>query len=222
MQAKWGSIKTKASLKAQELKEEGKVRSSSKLPQSPKELPHQATSDLNLREANLYSTKIIRRYPNRKLYDTQKSRYVTLDDIAKMVRTKKRIVILDNQTRSDITALTLTQIIFEAEKKVNEHAPLSILSEIIRNGNGSMSSYLAKLDVFNPAEQAPVQEYVYDLINKKGPHSYGKNRQTHLNKGQMNAHFKKEDKEGNKVLIPGYKKSSHLIPPTLPGRKHQI
>lgn len=61
--------------------------------------------------------KIIKRYQNRKLYDTQQSCYVTLDDIAKMIRANEEVMVIDNKSKNDITAATLTQIIFEAEKK---------------------------------------------------------------------------------------------------------
>jgi polyhydroxyalkanoate synthesis repressor PhaR len=90
-------------------------------------------------------TKIIKRYQNRKLYDTQQSCYVTLDDIAKMIRTNEEVMVIDNKTKNDITSATLTQIIFEAEKKASTYAPLFTLREIIQNANGSISSYLAKL-----------------------------------------------------------------------------
>jgi polyhydroxyalkanoate synthesis repressor PhaR len=97
-------------------------------------------------------TKIIKRYQNRKLYDTQQSCYVTLDDIAKMIRVNEDVMVIDNKTKNDITAATLTQIIFEAEKKASQYAPLFTLREIIQTGNGSISSYLAKLGAF-PKDQ---------------------------------------------------------------------
>jgi polyhydroxyalkanoate synthesis repressor PhaR len=101
-------------------------------------------------------TKIIKRYQNRKLYDTQQSCYVTLDDIAKMIRSSEDVMVIDNKTKNDITAATLTQIIFEAEKKASQYAPLFTLREIIQNGNGSISSYLAKLGAF-PQDYAEKQ-----------------------------------------------------------------
>lgn len=92
--------------------------------------------------------KIIKRYQNRKLYDTQQSCYVTLDDIAKMIRVNEEVMVIDNKSKNDITAATLTQIIFEAEKRASQYAPLFTLREIIQNANGSISSYLAKLGAF--------------------------------------------------------------------------
>ena len=116
--------------------------------------------------------KIIKRYQNRKLYDTQQSCYVTLDDIAKMIRASEEVTVIDNKTKRDITASTLAQIIFEAEKKAADYAPLYVLRDIIQNGNGSMSAYLAKLEVFAPEEKiTPVKEIVKDFL-EKGPRSY--------------------------------------------------
>lgn len=105
-------------------------------------------------------TKIIKRYQNRKLYDTQQSCYVTLDDIAKMIRTNEDVMVIDNKTKNDITAATLTQIIFEAEKKASQYAPLFTLREIIQNANGSISSYLAKLGAF-PKDYAKTEPAQY-------------------------------------------------------------
>lgn len=112
-------------------------------------------------------TKIIKRYQNRKLYDTQQSCYVTLDDIAKMIRTSEDVMVIDNKTKNDITAATLTQIIFEAEKKASTYAPLFTLREIIQNANGSISSYLAKLGAF-PKDYAKTVEAVSAVpLNEK-------------------------------------------------------
>ena len=97
---------------------------------------------------NKPKAKIIKRYQNRKLYDTQQSCYVTLDDIAKMIRADEEVTVIDNRSKNDITAATLTQIIFEAEKRAAQYSPLTTLRDIIQNGNSSISSYLAKLGVF--------------------------------------------------------------------------
>lgn len=103
---------------------------------------------LSVKPTTTAKVKIIKRYQNRKLYDTQQSCYVTLDDIAKMIRSNEEVMVIDNKTKNDITGATLTQIIFESEKKASQYAPLFTLREIIQHGNGSISSYLAKLGAF--------------------------------------------------------------------------
>ncbi|MCY4513244.1 MAG: polyhydroxyalkanoate synthesis regulator DNA-binding domain-containing protein [Bdellovibrionales bacterium] len=92
--------------------------------------------------------KIIKRYGNRKLYDTEQSSYVVLNDIAKMIRNKEEVQVIDNETKNDITLATLTQIIFGAEKKSRVSAPAEVLKTIICEGDGSFSSFLSKMGLF--------------------------------------------------------------------------
>jgi polyhydroxyalkanoate synthesis repressor PhaR len=83
-------------------------------------------------------TRVVKRYANRKLYDTQRSRYVTLEQIAEMIRGGEDVKIVDNNSKEDLTAITLTQIIFEEEKK-QSFLPLSALRNIIQSGASNVS-----------------------------------------------------------------------------------
>jgi polyhydroxyalkanoate synthesis repressor PhaR len=87
--------------------------------------------------------KIIKRYTNRKLYDTVESRYVTLDEIAEMVKQGVEVKIIDNRTKEDLTSVTLAQIVFEEEKKKNQ-MPLAVLREIIRRPGDALSGFIQK------------------------------------------------------------------------------
>ena len=75
--------------------------------------------------------RIIKRYSNRKLYDTKDSRYVTLLQIAEMVRSGEEVQIIDNNTKDDLTEITLAQIIYEEQKAHARSVPLQTLKEII-------------------------------------------------------------------------------------------
>src|ERR1700751_5439388 len=79
-------------------------------------------------------TRIIKRYANRKLYDTDQSRYVTLDQISEMIRNGDDVKIVDNKTKEDLTTVTLAQIIFEEEKKQRSFLPLGAMRNIIQSG----------------------------------------------------------------------------------------
>ena len=59
----------------------------------------------------------IKRYPNRKLYDTAAGQYVTLDGLAGLIQAGNEIEVIDNKTGEDMTAVILTQVIYEQEKK---------------------------------------------------------------------------------------------------------
>jgi polyhydroxyalkanoate synthesis repressor PhaR len=78
--------------------------------------------------------RVIKRYANRKLYDTQRSRYVTLDQIAEMIRSGEDVKIVDNNSKEDLTTITLAQIIFEEEKKQKSFLPLNAMRNIIQSG----------------------------------------------------------------------------------------
>lgn len=68
--------------------------------------------------------RVIKRYANRKLYDTKSSQYVTLDQIAQMIRAGEEVRVLDNSSKDDLTSVTLAQIIFEEEKRQKSFIPL--------------------------------------------------------------------------------------------------
>ena len=86
--------------------------------------------------------RVIKRYANRKLYDTQRSRYVTLDQIAEMIRAGEDVKIVDNNSKEDLTAITLAQIIFEEEKKAS-FLPLAALRNIIQTSGQSIQQTFA-------------------------------------------------------------------------------
>jgi polyhydroxyalkanoate synthesis repressor PhaR len=75
--------------------------------------------------------RVIKRYSNRKLYDTKDSRYVTLLQIAEMVRSGEEVQIIDNNTKDDLTEITLAQIIYEEQKSHSRNVPLQTLKELI-------------------------------------------------------------------------------------------
>ena len=94
-------------------------------------------------QAERKEPKVIKRYTNRKLYDTVESRYVTLDEIAQMIKGGAEVKIIDNRSKEDLTSVTLAQIIFEEEKKRSQ-MPLGVLREIIRNGGEAVAGFYAE------------------------------------------------------------------------------
>ena len=80
-------------------------------------------------------SRIIKRYENRKLYDTEDRQYVSFDDIAALVRQGVDVQVVDNTTGDDITTQTLTQVIFEEGKKGRNPLSKDMLHDMIRFGN---------------------------------------------------------------------------------------
>ena len=101
---------------------------------------------------------VIKKYANRRLYNTAKSSYVTLDDLAKMVRAGQDFAVYDAKTGEDITRSVLTQIIFEEEAKGQSMLPTNFLRQLISlYGDvlqGAVPSYLeASMDAFSQNQE---------------------------------------------------------------------
>jgi polyhydroxyalkanoate synthesis repressor PhaR len=90
------------------------------------------------------TVKVIKRYQNRKLYDTHQSCYVTLDEISDMIMRAEEVLVIDNRSKKDITSATLTQIIFEKQKRSKAAIPVETLRDIIQVGGGTFSGFLVK------------------------------------------------------------------------------
>lgn len=88
--------------------------------------------------------RLIKRYGSRKLYDTQESRYVSLDDVATWVREGQEIKVLDNATQEDATVATLTQVISEEGRKGDAFLPSDLLHNLIRVGGQAVTSRVRK------------------------------------------------------------------------------
>lgn len=82
--------------------------------------------------------RIIKRYDNRKLYDTEASSYVSQKDIAAMVRRGETVRVIDNTTGEDLTAQTLTQIILEEGKESGTLLPTDTLHGLLRRGGQAL------------------------------------------------------------------------------------
>ena len=84
--------------------------------------------------------RVVKRYANRKLYDTTTSRYVALDDIAGLIRSGEEVEVTDNETGADLTAVTLAQIILEEERRHKDMRSLPLLRELVRYGGEAIST----------------------------------------------------------------------------------
>lgn len=82
----------------------------------------------------------IKRYPNRKLYNTEAKQYITLDGVAALIQSGAEVKIVDHATGEDLTAVTLTQIIFEQEKKRAGFLPRAVLTGLVQSGGQTLTS----------------------------------------------------------------------------------
>lgn len=106
--------------------------------------------------------RLIKRYESRKLYDTEESRYVSLEDIAAWVREGQDVRVVDNATAADVTSQTLTQIIVEEGRRGHEPLPSELLHELVRLGERTVSTGIEQV-------QHQVGRLVEASIDRIGP-----------------------------------------------------
>ena len=90
--------------------------------------------------------RLIKRYGNRKLYDTRESRYITLEEIARLVRGGSDVKVIDNESGDDLTTITFAQIILEEEKRRSSLLSLGLLRELIQHGEETLAQVRSRVD----------------------------------------------------------------------------
>lgn len=91
--------------------------------------------------------RLIKRYENRKLYDTEASAYVSLSDIAELVRDGETVQVVDQSTGQDLTAQTLTQIILVEGKEGHEPISADVLHQLLRRSGAALDAGFDQLRV---------------------------------------------------------------------------
>ncbi len=106
--------------------------------------------------------RLIKRYESRKLYDTEESRYVSLEEIAAWVREGQDVRVVDNATDADVTSQTLTQIILEEGRKGTALLPSELLHELVRMGERAVETGRERV-------QQGVDRLVQASVDRLGP-----------------------------------------------------
>jgi polyhydroxyalkanoate synthesis repressor PhaR len=88
--------------------------------------------------------RIIKRYSNRKLYDTEDKRYITLEQIQQLVQDGQDIKVVENQTGEDLTTVTLSQILLEQEKRKEGKLPKSFFVDLVSRSSSTVVDFMKK------------------------------------------------------------------------------
>ncbi len=112
--------------------------------------------------------RVIKKYPNRRLYDTVESRYITLADIRKLVTDKVEFVVVDKKTQEDITRSILLQVIAEQEHEGDPLMSQDFLSQVIRAYGGTMQGlvgdYLEQSLKLFTAQQSQLRDRLRSMV----------------------------------------------------------
>ena len=117
--------------------------------------------------------RLIKRYESRKLYDTEESRYVSLDEIANWVRSGQEVKVIDNASSEDVTAQTLTQIILEEGRNGISRIPTDVLRDLVRFGERALTSGVEHV-------QESMDKVVRASIDRLGPVRQAREEMTRL------------------------------------------
>jgi polyhydroxyalkanoate synthesis repressor PhaR len=117
---------------------------------------------------------VIKKYANRRLYNTGTSTYVTLEDLAEMVKAGEDFVVYDAKSSEDITRSVLTQIIFEQESKGQNLLPITFLRQLIRFYGDSIQNLIPTYLDFSIESLVREQEkFRSQMTNAFGPGAFG-------------------------------------------------
>jgi len=112
--------------------------------------------------------RIIKKYPNRRLYDTEESRYITLADVRRLVTDKVNFVVIDKKSGQDITRTILLQVISEQEQTGEPIMSRDFLSHVIRSYGGAMQGlvggYLEQSLKLFMSQQQQLRDRVRDMV----------------------------------------------------------
>lgn len=86
---------------------------------------------------------IVKKYSNRRLYDTESSQYITLDELAEKIRRGSDVTVLDAKSNEDLTQATLTQIILES-RRAARLLPIPLLLQLIRMGDDALAEFFGR------------------------------------------------------------------------------
>jgi polyhydroxyalkanoate synthesis repressor PhaR len=124
---------------------------------------------------------VIKKYANRRLYNTQSSSYITLDDLARMTRNGVDFVVLDAKSGNDITHSILTQIIMEEESSGEQMLPVSFLRQLIAMYGNSMQAMMPQYLEASMANFRANQEKLQDAWKGSlGPEAFAKMAETNM------------------------------------------
>lgn len=87
---------------------------------------------------------LIKKYPNRRLYNTETSKYITIHDVSELIKAGNRVEVRDVTSDEDVTALVLTQIVMNKAKKNQELLPVSLLHLVIQFGENLLHDFFEK------------------------------------------------------------------------------
>lgn len=109
--------------------------------------------------------RTIKKYANRKLYDTGDKQYISMDRLSRLIKEGEEVLIIDNETGNDITAAVVSQIIAREDKEEKHGVPSHILIQLLRKGGGTVVNYAKKYTAIWQSAFTMAEDEIDKLIN---------------------------------------------------------
>lgn len=151
--------------------------------------------------------RVIKRYSNRKLYDSAARRYITLGEIGQAVRQGQEVQVIDHASGADLTTLTLMQVLFGEEKRLGGLLPFTILIRLLQAGETHLGSLRQTVETFLDSRESIDRE-----IHRR--------TQNLVTAGQLNA--AEAERLCELLLDPGISSPQPPTPQTEPASSQQV
>lgn len=114
---------------------------------------------------------LIKKYSNRKLYDTKDKRYLTMNRLAELIKSGEEVSVLDNETGDDLTSSIVSQLLARENSAVEKTVPSRVLMQMLRKGRGTLFEYGKKyISLWQSAltlSKDEIEKLVNSLVNSK-------------------------------------------------------
>jgi polyhydroxyalkanoate synthesis repressor PhaR len=117
---------------------------------------------LNRREEMMHK---IKKYANRKLYNTTEKKYISLDQLAVLIKAGEEVSIVDNRTGEDITSSIVSQLLARDKKDEEAEVPSSILIQLLRRGGGTVVDYAKKYATVFQSAMTMAEDEIDKLVS---------------------------------------------------------
>lgn len=108
----------------------------------------------------------IKKYSNRKMYDTDQKQYITLDQLSDLIKAGEEVIIEDNDTGEDITSSVLSQILSREKPKGENGVHVGILTQLLRKGGDTISGYAKKYTTLWQSVYTMAEDEIDKIVNK--------------------------------------------------------
>ncbi len=110
--------------------------------------------------------RIVKKYANRKLYDTVDKRYVVMDTLADLIKSGEEVSVIDNQTGEDITAAVVSQLLAREKRENGADEASGVLIQLLRKGGGTLKGYAKKYAALWQGTLHMAEDEIDKIVNR--------------------------------------------------------